>query len=41
MGDSRVVLFESNYYGVFLVIVIINSTAVIKIIIFIIDIVYF
>jgi hypothetical protein len=41
MGDSRVVLFESNSHGIFCVIVINNTTAIIMITIFIIGIVYF
>ena len=41
MDDSRVVLLESNFHGIFFVIVINNTTAIIMITIFIIGIVYF
>jgi hypothetical protein len=41
MGDSRVALLETNSHDVFFVNVISNTTAIIMITIFIIDIVYF
>jgi hypothetical protein len=41
MGDSRLVLLESNSHGFFFVIVINNTTAITVITIFVIGIVYF
>jgi hypothetical protein len=41
MGDSRAVLLESNSHGIFFVIAINNTTAIIIITIFIIGIAYF